>query len=260
MVDLYRQWCCGKRTLDGRKTLWRLNEREGARDEVLKDLSDRVLNHYISDEEIARFVETLDFPKAAESIRELLPMAATGRSGDLGEILAAEFVEERLDFDVPIKKLRYKDHREMAMRGDDMIAVAHDNKERLTILKGEAKSARRLSRGTVAEARERLEENHGRPSAHSLIFVARKLIQSGDSGKKELGAEILKEAVNRPVPKRRLAHLLFTLCGNRMKDIVRDDFDAADGGREQHSVNLRIKDHGEFVDVVYVEASSIGNG
>ena len=136
-------------------------------------MSDRVLDHYISDEEIAAFVETLGFPKAAENIRDyLLPTEAIARSGDLGEILAAEFVEEQLDFEVPVKKLRDKDHREMPMRGDDVIAVAHDKRKRLTILKGEAKSARKLSEATVAKARERLEENHGRPSAHSLIFIA----------------------------------------------------------------------------------------
>ena len=148
----------------------------------------------------------------------------------------------------------------MPMRGDDVIAVAHDKRKRLAILKGEAKSARRLSRKTVAGARERLEENHGRPSAHSLIFIARNLIQSEDPETKELGEDILRETANHAIPKRRIAHLLFTLCGNQVKNIVRDDFDAADGEREQHSVNLRIEDHGEFVNAVYEEASSIGNG
>ena len=260
MINLYRQWCCGKLNRDGRKTLWRLAEREGGRDEVLKDLSDRVLDHYISDEDIAAFVETLGFPKAAENIRDYLPTTAIGKSGDLGEILAAEFVEEQLDFEVPVKRLRYKDHREMPMRGDDVIAVAHDKRKRLTILKGEAKSARRLSGATVVEARERLEKDYGRPSAHSLIFIARKLIQSGDPERKKLGKHILREAADKAVPKGRLAHLLFTLCGNRVKDIIRDDFDTADGERKQYSVNLRVEDHRGFVNAVYEEASSIGDG
>ena len=258
MSDLYQRWCDRELTVEGSKTLFFLTERESGRDETLKDLYDRVLNHYISDAEIAAFVETLGFPQAAESIRELLPMNAIGRSGDLGEILATEFVEERLEFKVPVKKLRYKDHRDMPMRGDDLIAVAYDNKKRLRILKGEAKSARSLSEATVARARERLEEDHGRPSAHSLIFVARKLIESENSGRKELGEDILR-ATNKPVPKRRLAHFLFTLSGNEVRDIVRVDFDAADGKREQHSVNLRIEDHREFVGAIYEGASSIGN-
>lgn len=260
MSDLYQKWCDMELIVDGSKNLSCLTERESGRDEVLKDLCDRVLDHYISDTEIATFVETLGFSGAADIIRKTLPMNATGRSGDLGEILAAEFVEGQLNFEVPVKRLRYEDHREMPMRGDDVIAVAYDNKKRLKILKGEAKSARRLSGATIAEARKRLEEDHGRPSAHSLIFVARKLIESEDSGRKELGKDILREAANKAIPKRRLAHLLFTLCGNKAKNIVREDFNAADGKREQHSVNLRIKDHREFVGTVYEEASSIGNG
>ena len=259
MVGLYQEWCRYERKVDGTKTLWRLTERDGSRNEILKDLSNRVRDHYISRKEIARLLEALDFHKAAEITRILLPIKARGRSGDLGEILAAEFVEENLNFEVPVKRLRDKDHRDMPMRGDDIIAVGYDNKKRLRILKGEAKSARRLSGATVAEARERLEEDYGRPSAHSLIFIARKLIESEDPGRKELGEHILKEAANSTIPKKRLAHLLFTLCGKEMQEVVLGDFYVADGEREQHSVNLRIEDHGEFVDVVYEEASSIGN-
>ena len=260
MVGLYQEWCRCKRGVSGTKTLWRLTERDGGRDEVLKGLSSRVRDHYISDKEVSELIEILDFPKAAKIIRKLLPIVAKGRSGDLGEILAAEFVKENLNFEIPVKILRYKDHREMPMRGDDVIAVGYDNEKRLRILKGEAKSARKLSKTTVAEARERLEEDHGRPSALSLIFIARRLIESEDLERKELGKEIYEEATNSAVPKKRLAHLLFTLCGNEIKNIVCDDFYAADDEREQHSVNLRIEDHGEFVGVVYEEASSIGNG
>ncbi|MDE0330242.1 MAG: SAVED domain-containing protein [Nitrospinae bacterium] len=246
-----------------KKTLWRLSELKNGREYALEELPVRVLNHYVSDNEIAAFLETLEYPEVAECIRTLMPEEVNGRSGELGEILAAEFVEERLGYEVPVRKLRGKDHREMAMRGEDVIGIAYDNKDRLKLLKGEAKSARKLSRGTIQEARTRLEENHGRPSAYSLIFVARQLIQSEDPEKKVLGGKILKQATNRAIPKRRLAHLLFTLSGNKANKITQDDFHAADGTREQYLVNLRISGHGEFVEAVYdgayEEAGSIGD-
>ena len=261
---LYENWCQDERTADRNKTLWRLTELEDGREFVLEELSGRILGHYVSDDEIAGFLEALDFPRAADCIRRLLPTAATGKSGDLGEILAVEFAEERLGYEVPVRRLRFKDHREMAMRGEDVIGVTFDGRDRLKVLKGEAKSAGSLSRATVEEARTRLEEDHGRPSAHSLIFVARQLIKSQDQKMKDLGGAILREAANGEIPKERLAHLLFTLSGNPATNIIQDDFDAADGGREQYSVNLRIEDHGEFVDAVYVEAyeevASIGDG
>ena len=263
MADLYENWCGNEQTVDGSKTLWRLVERDGGREFALGELPGRVRSHYVNDDEIAAFVEALGYAGAAQCIRELFPESAIGRSGDLGEILAGEFVEERLGYELPVRRLRGKDHREMAMRGEDVIGAAFDELGRLKLLKGEAKSARGLSRATVEEARTRLEEHHGRPSAHFLIFIGRQLVMSEDPDVKELGGAILKQATNRAIPKSRLAHLLFTLSGNPAAGIIQDDFDAADGTREQHSANLRIPDHGEFVEVVYdgayEEAGAIGD-
>ena len=255
MADLYAGWCRARRHVDGNKTLWRLTERDRGRAFALGELPGRVLDHYVADDVIAEFLEALEFSEVAKCIRELLPTTAIGRSGDLGEILVAEFVEEELGFEVPVRKLRGKDHREMAMRGEDVIGAARDDENGLKLLKGEAKSAQGLSRGTVEDARARLEDDHGRPSAHSLIFVGRQLIGSENPGRKELGRDILSEASSRAIPKGRLAHLLFTLSGNKAKNAIQDDFDAADGTREQHSTNLRIPDHGEFVEAVYDGAS-----
>ena len=259
MPDLYRKWCCCEREASGRKKLWCLTEREGGRDVVLNDLSGRVQNHYISHEVIAGYIEKLGFSETASIIQDKLPTSPIGRSGDLGEILASEFVEDQLDFKVPVKRLRYTDHREMAMRGDDVIAVTYDEQQRLRILKGEVKSAQHLRNATVEEARKRLEENYGRPSGHSMIFISQMLMECEDPTQKALGADIARARSGISVPKERLVHFLFTLCGNSASHIVRKDLDAADGGREQHSVNLRIENHRRFVDTVYEEASSIGN-
>ncbi|MYD75793.1 MAG: DUF1837 domain-containing protein [Gammaproteobacteria bacterium] len=259
MTELYKHWCDTKQTPNNGKTLWLLSELNHGREHALRELPGRILNHYVSDEEIAESVKTLGHPDTANWIRTLLPERAIGRSGDLGEILATEFVEEQLGYEVPVRKLRYKDHREVTMRGEDVIGVTHDDNDGLTLLKGEAKSAQTLSRGTVETAREKLKEGFGRPSAHSLTFVARKLIQSDDPDRKELGKAILLEATNQAVPMRRLAHLLFTLTGNRVDQIIKNDLNGADDTHPQHSVNVRIGDHGSFVKNIYEKAGSLGD-
>ena len=251
MIKLYEHWCNTYRSRNRSKTLWRLSELEEGRVHALDELPSRVLNHYVSDDEVAEILEALGYPAAAKCIRTLLPEGAIARSGNLGEILAVEFVEELLGYEVPVRKLRDKDHRSMAMRGEDVIGVAHDDDGRLALLKGEAKSAQALSRGRVETARAKLDEDYGRPSAHSLIFVARKLIHSDDPNRKELGQKILREATSQAVPSRKLAHLLFTLTGNRVSQVIQNDLDGADDSRPQHSVNLRIPDHGNFVEAIY---------
>ena len=263
MSDLYAKWCRTHHTADGKKTLWLLAEVEGGREFALEEVPRRILRHYTSKEEIAAVLDVLEYPETAEFVRTLLPEELTVRSGDLGEILATEFVEERLGYDVPIRRLRSKDHRDMPMRGEDVIGAAIDDDDRLTLLKGEAKSAQALSRTTVAAAREKLQAEHGRPSAHGLIFVGRQLITSEDPDRKNLGTEILRAATGRGIPKRRVSHLLFTFTGNGVEEFVEADLDAADGDREQHSANLRIPDHREFIVGVYgvvsEEAGTLGD-
>ncbi len=259
MSSLYKTWCHCKTTKAKKKTLWHLSEREGGREAIFEELTDRILDHYIAHEEIARLLAELECSQVAELIRTLLPQKRNIKSGELGEILAAEFIEEQLDFKVPVKKLRYKDHRDMPMRGVDVIAVAYDKKNQIKLLKGEAKSARNLTNVTVKKARKALETDYGRPSAHSLIFIARRLIESQDSNMKEMGIDLIKEGTTRTTPNSRLTHLMFTLSGNPATKTIREDLDAADDGRTQHSVNLRIKDHKEFVFTVFEEVSSFGD-
>ena len=64
------------------------------------------------------------------------------RSGDLGEIYATEWIDAHSGgYRAPIKRLRWKDHRNMAMRGDDVIGILQDAQtQRLHFLKTEAKS------------------------------------------------------------------------------------------------------------------------
>lgn len=260
IIDLYGQWCRSKKRTVGRnKKLWRLTEQENGRKFIWDDLCDRVRDHYVSNSEFRGFIDTVGYPEAAKLIRELLPLKPIGQSGDLGEILATEFVEENLSYQVPIRRLRYKDHREMPMRGDDMIGIACRKGKHIRILKGEAKSARRLSSTTVTEARRKLDENHGQPSPHSLVFIARMLIGDKDTSRNNTGKDILRWMSDEAMPKRKVTHLLFTLCSNQVKNIIRKDIDAADSGRKQFSVNLRIKEHQEFVSDVYKKASSSGN-
>ena len=78
-------------------------------------------SHYDRLERIADDVQRLGYKVAAGILRAQLPQTDKGRSGDLGEILATELVEEEIGLRVPVRRLHYKDGRNMAMRGDDFI-------------------------------------------------------------------------------------------------------------------------------------------
>jgi len=106
-------------------------------------------------------------------VRQKLPESKAIRSGDLGEILATEYIAESTPYEVPIKGLRWKDHRNMAMRGDDVIGIEQNPENgRLKFLKSEAKSRAALAAGVVVDARTALEKDGGLPSPHALAFVS----------------------------------------------------------------------------------------
>lgn len=79
--------------------------------------------HYATEEHIARNLAKLGKMAAAEFILQRLPTSKSIRSGDLGEILATDYIAEQTPYTVPIKRLRWKDHRNTAMRGDDVIGI-----------------------------------------------------------------------------------------------------------------------------------------
>lgn len=256
MDDLFDTWFDATEEKDDRKTLWRATETADQRAEILPELCARTRSHYVTDQDIATFLDALDYPEAAEIVRENYPEGSTGRSGDLGEILCTEVIEEWCAFDVPIRKLRYKDHREQAMRGEDVIGFRHDENGQLCLLKGEAKSAQSLSTDTVNAAREGLNANSGRPTGHAMTYVARRLLDQGGDNE-ALGKEILQESARRAVPKTRVTHCMFTVTGNAAAKMIDDDFENAEVGRDQFIIHIRIPDHGEFVKEVYDEVVNL---
>jgi len=127
-----------------------------------------VPGHYASEEHIARALERLGKQAAADFIRKKLPTSKSMRSGDLGEIFATEFIAEKTAYDVPIKKLRWKDHRNMALRGDDVIGILLTPEGRLQFLKAESKSRVNLSAAVLEKAREDLDKGASSTQTTSL--------------------------------------------------------------------------------------------
>jgi len=115
-VSLYERWCDATREKDKRKYYWTYVEKHGGRDEIRGDLAETIRSHYDRLERIAEDVDRLGYKVAAEILSEAMPQTSKGRSGDLGEILATELVEEEIGLRVPVRRLRYKDGRNMAMR------------------------------------------------------------------------------------------------------------------------------------------------
>jgi len=232
----------------------------GSREAIIEHLGETVRSHYERLDRIADDIDELGYEGAAAILRELLPTTDKARAGDLGEVLASELTQEMLEFDVPIRRMRFKDGREVPMRGDDFIGVnfcADDGG--LWLLKGEAKSRAKLDKTTITQAREALSRNDGRCTPSSLLFVASRLMDSDEEDQKALGRLIRNEVGRKALSRDRIDHALFTLSGNGPIEALSEDYQAAEAGRGHAVVNLHVEDYSDFIDEVYEQAGNLGD-
>ncbi len=258
-MGLFETWCDSDEEEDARKRYWSFSEKKGGRDEIQTALAKTMRSHYGRLELIADDVARLGYEGAATILAAAIPKKPKARSGDMGEILGTELVEEKVKLRVPVRRLRYKDGREMAMRGDDFIGAGYDADDQLWLLKGEAKSNKVLGKTTVTNARSALNRDNGRCTPSSLLFVANHLLESEDEKDVVLGRAIRDEVGCNSLRPDRIDQMLFTVSGNNPPAALTDDFEAAGTERQQYVVNLRIEDHQKFIAEMYEKALNLGD-
>jgi hypothetical protein len=250
-------WCDVMAAQVGAHGLHILTARQGDLPFAQDALAAVVPSHYASEERIAGILERFGKTTAAAFIREKLPDAKSIRSGDLGEILATEYIAEQTSYAVPIKRLRWKDHRNMAMRGEDVLGIDRQPGPRpLRFLKTEAKSRANLAASVVAEARAALDKDNGLPSAHALAFVSERLMETGD---KDLADAIDDAQLKSGISVQSVSHLLFTFSGNDPTPQLRSGLEKYSGTISQRSVGLRMVTHADFVRSVYDKVMANGD-
>ncbi len=215
-----------------------------------------VPNHYASEERIAELLARLGKPAAAQFIRDSLPQDKRIRSGDLGEILGTEYVREMTEYDPAINRLRWKDHRNMAMRGDDVIGIKQRPNTPLNFLKCEIKSRASLSTDAVTEARSTLDSDDGLPSPHALAFIANRL---HEESRHQLANAIDDTQLNSSIRPEQVAHLLFTFSGSNPTNLLEADLQNYVRNIPQNNVGLRIVTHQNFIGAVYDRVISNAN-
>ena len=123
----FNEWCLTANAILGDHNLSLLTGEIDKLEMGIGETAAVVPGHYAAEEQVSRALTRLGKPAAAALIQSKLPTTKGIRSGDLGEIYATEWIDAHCgDYMAPIKRLRWKDHRNMAMRGDDVIAINAD--------------------------------------------------------------------------------------------------------------------------------------
>ena len=145
-TDLFKKWLTPAASPYTAVTLYQ--ERPGGRPAGLKALKKLLIEHFVGE---ATVLQAGGYKKAAAIVTNSLPTNKKTRSGDLGELLATEYVNLETSFVAPIYKLRWKSDRQTAMHGNDVIAV-DATKKPIQVLKGECKSGANMGTGPISDA------------------------------------------------------------------------------------------------------------
>lgn len=243
-----RDWChCTTHEIRKDQNLHRLTADTANLTAAIDAVARVVPKHYASESRVADILERLGKKASAAYVRDKLPTTARLRFGELGEILATSYVTDYSSYK-SIYKLRWKDHREMAMRGDDILAVFIPDSGSMRFLKGEVKSRASLTSTTVRQARVALRASKNRPTPHALAAFADRLNETGNA---ELSNAIIKCQYDEGIKLDQVTHLLFTFSGNDPGTILNADLTAYKGKVRQHVVGLQIDKPSNFVSQVY---------
>jgi hypothetical protein len=247
-----KRWLTTNSRAVGKHQLHVMSEQAGARPIVLDDVRAVVRTHYASPEITMQRLVALGAPATAKILRELLPKTKTARSGDLGEVLATEVAEQTLDYTVPVRRLRWKDGRNMALRGDDIIGIRVDRNGKLVgLLKGESKSYEKLTNGVIDKAAEALDRDRGRPGRHAVLFIATRLRETGKDTDTALATQ-LETAVVTGFSGNTVEQFLFVLTGIDPSTLLSTHLTGASKKKRlRHAVGVQIADHANFITLLF---------
>lgn len=208
-----------------------------------------VPSYYTQPKRVAQLLADLGKPAAAKYVAEKLPTTVAIRSGDLGEILCNAYLLEATTYKRGIRRLRWKDHRNMSMRGEDVLGFMVATDGTLHVMKAEVKSSASMSSTTIGKARAALCANSGLPSPHAMAFVADRLKEPG--GDKVLANALDRATLVTRLKKSQVAHMLFTFSGNNPSTLMETNLTAYTGKIKQRYVALHVDGHQAFIKSVY---------
>jgi hypothetical protein len=219
-------------------------EQEGTQTAGLGLLKPLVADHFVGESTVMKLG---GYEKAAAVIQNSLPTNKRTRSGDLGELLATEYVNSQTEFTVPIKKLRWKSDRQMPMHGNDVLGLNYNSNPR-RLLKCECKSREQFGDSAVKEASDGLDGFDGRPNPSTLAFITKRLLEENRDNEAKMWSELQTKDL---LPAKDLTQMVFALGGNDPTPALAKCPESKVNGIERKHAAIRVAGYAEFIDAVY---------
>lgn len=219
-------------------------EKNGNQKVGLDLLKPLMADHFVGESTVLKLG---GYEKAYTVLKNSLPTNKRTQSGDLGELLATEYVNSQTEFTVPIKKLKWKSDRQMPMHGNDVLGLSYENTPR-RVLKCECKSRNRFGDSAVAEASNGLDGFDGRPNPSTLAFITKRLFEENKDDEAKMWSELqTKDAL----PARNITQMVFALGGNDPTPFLAKCPKAKVNGIQRKHAAIKLSTYADFVETVY---------
>jgi hypothetical protein len=197
-----------------RARLLATEERKAARRRVKAAISEAVLDHHVFPAVIEGALKRIGFTKTLRLLSERLPREPRTRTGNFGEVLASEHLRQRYGYQMPVFKLRFMDHPNMPMRGEDLVAFRLKGKRVIAgLCVGEAKTMQAFRSQEVQDAHDRLKQAY-HPHPVSLAMISSILHTQGSPLAEEVD-KVLETLSVRSFPR---DNWIFLVTGNAPTD------------------------------------------
>ena len=219
-------------------------EKKGAQKVGLGLLKPLIADHFVGESNILKLG---GYEKSAEVLKNSLPTNKRTQSGDMGELLATEYVNSQTDFTMPIKKLQWKSDRQMPMHGNDVLGLNYTTSPR-QILKCECKSRNQFGDNAVTEASDGLNQFDGRPNPSTISFITKRLLEQNKDDEAKIWSELQTKD---PLPAKNLTQMVFALGGNDPTPALAKCPKAKAKGIQRKHAAIRLSAYSDFMKAVY---------
>jgi hypothetical protein len=225
-----------------------LSDTAEVRESIEEHIGASIVEHHINRCRISSVLQDLGHAGAAQFFSSELPRSERTRKGNFGEVVASDYLVQRQGYSMPVLKLRFRDHANLPMRGEDIVAFRlNANRQIDAVIVGEAKCLVRYEGRTIEDAHARLSSAfHPRPLTMSMLSEI--LYERGDD---ELASEIDRVSHTLARSSFRREHWLF-LINERQPETVfstLDDFDEV--LPDLHCVGVILADLTSFVNGLF---------
>jgi hypothetical protein len=219
-------------------------EKKGGQQVGLMLLRPLMADHFVGE---ATVMKLGGYEKAFAVLKNSLPTNKRTQSGDLGELLATEYVNSQTEFTVPIKKLQWKSDRQMPMHGNDVLGLNYTSNPR-KILKCECKSRNQFGDSAVTEASNGLDGFDGRPNPSTLAFITKRLFEENRDDEGKMWSELQTKD---SLPAKNMTQMVFALGGNDPTPSLAKCPKAKVKGIQRTHAAIRLFAYTDFIKAVY---------